>query len=132
MGFWETWVNRQLEKGIFISVTKPWPEGPNRDINKEDDMNLFQKIKEMFTWNRIVKFLKIMFKGARGIVYAALIDLAVDAAKQVAEKGFPDDETKRREFAKIMTEKTKSKGYEVGASLLNQLREDAVAYIKNQ
>lgn len=95
-------------------------------------MGLFKTIKGMFAWNSIVGFLKEVFKGILLLIVQGAKDLAVEAAREVATKGLPDDEAKRKEFERIMREKAQAKGMEIGTLALNLLRELAVAYLKNK
>ena len=95
-------------------------------------MGLISKIKEMFAWRRVLAFLKIIFQGALLLAFDSLKDLAIEAAKTVATKGLPTDEEKRHEFERIMRAKAKEEGFELKDSLLNLLREHAIAYIKNK
>jgi hypothetical protein len=109
-----------------LTIRIPWPEGPH----KEDNVNIFTKIKEMFSWNRLLPFLKVIFRGILLLLVEGLKDLAIEAAKEVATKGLPDDESKRRAFAEIMKQKAISKGKELGDFELNLLRELAIGYWK--
>ena len=93
---------------------------------------MFKKLKEFFAWRRVSSFLKAIFKGALLLLFSELKDLAIEAAKLVVEKGLPTDEEKRHEFERIMRAKAKEKGYELKDSLLNLLREIAVAYLKGE
>ncbi len=123
-------IRRRLVKGFYFRITIPWPEGPARDKRKGDAVNIFQKIKEMLAWRNLLPFLKLIFKGLLLILVSGLKDLAIEAAKEVASKGLPDDETKRKEFERIMRQKAQEKGIEIGGSALNLLRELAVQYWK--
>ena len=111
---------------IRFRIRIPWPE------KKEDVMKIWSKIKEFFAWKRVSVFLKKLFKGLLLILFDELKELAIETVKIVAEKGLPDDAEKRHEFERIFKEKAKKKGYELKDSVLNLLREMAIAYLKTE
>ncbi len=94
-------------------------------------MRLIAWLKEKGAWNKILDFLKSFLRGTLLLLLAALQDLAVEAAKQVAAQGLPTDDAKRTEFARIMKARALARGYELGNAELNLLRELAVAKLKN-
>lgn len=92
---------------------------------------MFQWLKELLTWKRVVAFLKVIFKGVMLLLFDELKELAIEAAKTVAEMGLPTDAEKQKKFAEIMKAKAKEHGYELKDSVMNFLRETAVAYLKS-
>lgn len=124
-------IKQRIAKGFYFRITIPWPTGPLRDIKKEETMGLWTEIKERFAWKRLLPFLKLIFKGLPLLLIDGLKDLAIETAKEVAAKGLPNDEAKRKEFEKIMRQKAKEEGLELKDSALNLLRELAIQFIKN-
>ncbi len=93
-------------------------------------MGVIAWLKERGAWEKLLAFLKSFLRGTLLLLLAALQDLALEAAKQVAAQGLPTDEAKQKEFARIMKEKAIARGYELGNAELNLLRELAVAKLK--
>ncbi|MFA5388851.1 MAG: hypothetical protein WC312_03755 [Candidatus Omnitrophota bacterium] len=75
-------------------------------------------------------FLKETLSKTAQDVWASTQDLFMEAVKYVAEKGFPDDEAKRKAFKEYMEGRAKYEIKQLKDSEFNLLREMALAIWK--
>ena len=81
-------------------------------------------------WTLASPFLNEVLSESAKNVWSGLQDLAIEAVKQIATQGLPNDEAKQKAFKDYMAQAAKDELSQLKDSEINLLRETAVAIYK--